>query len=322
MKKKKKVKLKKAGYIAIFGLIILILLIIFGIKKYQNYQYKQTDEYKLMNKGYTLEDTKILLNKLNHDEIISFLDQDYDENRVAFVTEKYFIFRNLDAYLSYQMKNKETEINDIIAIVNVHADHKWYQLDLKTDSTLNERMIVNKFYTLTNDYTPTNLKNISLDYSYGSDGENQLIDYAYDHFVDLWTAAHDAGYDLMVTSSYRNYKDQEDIYNYRKNTQGEKKADETAARPGHSEHQTGLVVDMTSKTEPSDTEFQNSEAYKWLQNNAYLYGFIERYPKDKTYLTGYSAESWHWRYVGIDIAKIIQDDTITFDEYYAYYIEK
>ena len=55
--------------------------------------------------------------------------------------------------------------------------------------------------------------------------------------------------------------------------------------------------------------------------NAYKYGFIERYPEDKTYITGYEPESWHWRYVGKEAAKIVHDENITYDEYYAYYIE-
>ena len=183
-------------------------------------------------------------------------------------------------------------------------------------------MNVNKFYTLSATYTPENLRNIELSYAYGEEGENKLIDYAYDKFLELWQAANEQGFYLMVTSSYRDYESQKEIYDYRVSTQGERKADETAARPGHSEHQTGLVIDMTSKTEPLADSFSNSEAYKWLKENAYKYGFIERYPEGKTYLTGYSPESWHWRYVGEEAAKLIHDEDITFDEYYAFYIEK
>ena len=68
--------------------------------------------------------------------------------------------------------------------------------------------------------------------------------------------------------------------------------------------------------------FDTSEAFNWLQENAYKYGYILRYPKDKEYLTGYDYESWHYRYVGEDIAKYIQDNNITYDEYYAFYLDK
>ena len=79
---------------------------------------------------------------------------------------------------------------------------------------------------------------------------------------------------------------------------------------------------MTSKTEPLADSFTDSEAYKWLKENAYKYGFIERYPEGKTYLTGYNPESWPWRYVGLEAAKTMHDEDITFDEYYAFYVEK
>ena len=206
--------------------------------------------------------------------------------------------------------------------MNVHANHKWYQLELNTNEDLGMLMNVNKFYALSETYTPENLKNIDLTYAYGEEGENKLIDYAYDKFLELWQAANDQGFYLMVTSSYRDYESQKEIYDYRVSTWGERKADETAARPGHSEHQTGLVIDMTSKTEPLADSFTDSEAYKWLKENAYKYGFIERYPERKTYLTGYNPESWHWRYVGLEAAKTMHDENITFDEYYAFYVEK
>ena len=67
--------------------------------------------------------------------------------------------------------------------------------------------------------------------------------------------------------------------------------------------------------------FENFDEFKWLEKNAYKYGFILRYPKDKEYLTGYEYESWHFRYVGKNAAKYIHENKITFDEYYAYFIE-
>ena len=263
-----------------------------------------------------------MLDKLSENSISSLINQDKNDTIVGLVKEKYFLEKNLDRYLAYIEEEEEDNLTDVVAIVNVNADHKWYEEELETDTSLNEQMIVNKFYALSEDYTPENLVSIPLDYSYGTEGENQLIEYAYDKFLDLWQAAHDEGFYLMVTSSYRDYASQKEIYDYRKATQGERKADETAARPGHSEHQTGLVVDMTSTTEPSATDFSESEAYKWLKEHAHEFGFIERYPADKEYLTGYSPESWHWRYVGIEAATVMHEENIIYDEYYAFYIAK
>ena len=322
MKKKKRLKLKKKVYYFGAFIVFLIVGILLGINYYNDYQYKQTNEYKLLEKGYSLEDTKTIFAKLSETEQQKLIDNDKDDKIISLLEQKYFLEKNLEDYKEYINKNNETDYAKVISIVNVHANHKWYQLELNTNEDLGMLMNVNKFYALSETYTPENLKNIDLTYAYGEEGENKLIDYAYDKFLELCQAANDQGFYLMVTSSYRDYESQKEIYDYRVSNWGERKADETAARPGHSEHQTGLVIDMTSKTEPLADSFTDSEAYKWLKENAYKYGFIERYPEGKTYLTGYNPESWHWRYVGLEAAKTMHDEDITFDEYYAFYIEK
>ena len=322
MKKKKRLKLKKKVYYFGAFIVFLIVGILLGINYYNDYQYKQTNEYKLLEKGYSLEDTKTIFAKLSETEQQKLIDNDKDDKIISLLEQKYFLEKNLEDYKEYINKNNETDYDKVISIVNVHANHKWYQLELNTNKDLGMLMNVNKFYTLSETYTPENLKNIDLPYAYDEEGKNKLIDYAYDKFLELWQAANDQGFYLMVTSSYRDYESQKEIYDYRVSTWGERKADETAARPGHSEHQTGLVIDMTSKTEPLADSFTDSKAYEWLKENAYKYGFIERYPEGKTYLTGYNPESWHWRYVGLEAAKTMHDEDITFDEYYAFYIEK
>lgn len=320
--KKKKLKLKKQVYYILAFIVFLVVAGILGMNYYNDYQYSKTTEARLISKGYTKEEAKKIEENLTESQLANFLEQEKNDYLIPLIEEKYFLKKNLDAYLEYIESEEEEDFKEVVAIVNTHANNKWYAMELETIDSLNEKMNVNKFYALKSDYIPQNMKNISLDYSYGTLGDNKLIDYAYDKFIDLVNAAKDEGYYLMVTSSYRDYESQKEIYDYRKSTQGERKADETAARPGHSEHQTGLVVDMTSKKEPSDVEFTESNAYKWLKENAHLYGFIERYPEGKTYITGYNPESWHWRYVGIDIATAMYNEQITFDEYYAYYIEK
>jgi len=320
--KKKKLKLKKQVYYILAFVVFIIVASVLGMNYYNDYQYSKTTEAKLIALGYSKEESNIIEEKLTEEQVNKILEQEKNDDLIPLIQEKYFLKKNLDTYIEYIESEEETDFKDVVAIVNTHANNKWYSKELETLESLNEKMNVNKFYALKSDYVPENMKNISLDYSYGTLGDNKLIDYAYDKFIDLVNAAKDEGYFLMVTSSYRDYESQKEIYDYRKSTQGERKADETAARPGHSEHQTGLVVDMTSKKEPSDVEFTESMAYKWLKENAHLYGFIERYPEGKTYITGYSPESWHWRYVGVDIATAMYEEQITFDEYYAYYIEK
>ena len=87
------------------------------------------------------------------------------------------------------------------------------------------------------------------------------------------------------------------------------------------EHQTGLALNISTRLKEGEETFEDTEAYTWLLDNAYKYGFILRYPKDKEDITGFAFEPGHYRYVGIDVATKIHEEDITFDEYYAYYLE-
>jgi D-alanyl-D-alanine carboxypeptidase len=121
---------------------------------------------------------------------------------------------------------------------------------------------------------------------------------------DLVAAAGKGGLDLMVSSAYRSYAYQEGLYNTYVRQQGQAVADTQSARPGHSEHQTGLAVDV----EPASRECEIEECFgdlpegKWVAANAYKYGFVVRYAKDKDHITGYIYEPWHLRYVGKPLA--------------------
>lgn len=155
-------------------------------------------------------------------------------------------------------------------------------------------------------------------YSYGT---QKLTKETYDAFINMYNKAKEQDIKLIINSSYRNYQNQENTYNELKKTYGTNRADNQAARPGHSEHETGLAFDIFTPGNTTTSNFEESNAYAWLKEHAQEFGFIERYPKGKEYLTGYNFESWHWRYVGVDIATKIKEEEITFDEYYAYYID-
>ena len=317
MAKRRKLK-KNVAYGGIIVIVLVIGLICFGVKKYKDYQYTKTYEYKFLQKGWDEKQTQDIL-KLYKNNLKDILKKDVNENIITLAKEKYFLYKNLDTYLEYIENNEDKSLTDVVAIVNVHANNAWYELDIKTDTSLNERMLVNKFYHLDENYLPDDIVSVSNKYAY--DG-NRLRQDAYDAFVDMWNAAMDNNIKLIINSSYREYEKQSSIYEDYKNWYGQTKADKLAARPGYSEHQTGLVIDVFSSDNQLSGTFKDSEGYKWLKENAYKYGYIERYPDGKEYLTGYEFESWHWRYVGKDAAKVIQNENITYDEYYAYYIEK
>ena len=177
-------------------------------------------------------------------------------------------------------------------------------------------MLVNKYHKLPEDYLPENLRVIKSLYNRGSNGK--LMEEVALAFEEMAAAALLDNITITNLSAYRSHDLQGRLYNGYVKRDGVKAADTYSARPGHSEHETGLCLDVNNI---NDT-FQYTEQYKWLVKNCYKYGFIERYPEGKEDLTGYKYESWHYRYVGKEIANYIHENNITFDEYYAYFIEK
>lgn len=120
---------------------------------------------------------------------------------------------------------------------------------------------------------------------------------------------------LYGGSGYRSYSTQSGLYNHYVKEDGKANADTYSARPGHSEHQTGLAIDIV--TSKGGFVYENYQEYKWLIKNSYKYGFILRYPKGKENITGYMYEPWHYRYLGTDIATEIHNLNITYEEYVA-----
>ncbi len=320
MTPKKHLKLKKkVMYIGLFSLTLIIFLINLGLHFYQNYKYKQTYEYKLITIGYTKEEATLLLKSFSEEEELKkILDQKKNEKLIQVIQEKYYMKKNLDRYLAYIEKNKDTSINEVVTLVNVHRDSDYYENTIEANLDKGILLNVNKYYYLSEEYIPEELEKISIRYAYAG---NNMISEANTAFYDLCKSAEQDGLTLIVNSSYRSYENQVNTYRSIKNAKGEREADKTAARPGHSEHQTGLSVDVFEKNNQSTLTFKDSEAYSWLKENAHNYGFIERYPEGKENITGYNPEAWHWRYVGTEVAKIIHDENITFDEYYAFYVE-
>lgn len=135
-------------------------------------------------------------------------------------------------------------------------------------------------------------------------------------FNQMFAAAAAAGQGFYVTSSYRSYNDQVATYNYWVSMSGQAGADTYSARPGYSEHQTGLVMDVAANGCVLDC-FGSTSQYRWFQQNAANYGFIQRYYAGSESVTGYKAEEWHYRYVGVAIAKDMKAKNIkTLEEYW------
>ena len=321
MAKKKRLKIR----IRAIEVLCYILIAIFttkyaishGIEIHKNYEYQKTDEYLLIQKGYKKEDVLEFQKELSQDNIDYLLEQDHNEDYTNIILSKYFKQKYFNDYIEYKLYHRKTTIEDTIAIVNTHASLGWYNEEYVSQNYNEYLVIANKFYKLPEDYQRDDLISTNLAYSYSGNKASKVVVEAFEEmYKDIQK---ELGVHLMINSSYRSYEYQEKLYNNYLRTSIQY-ADSHAARPGHSEHQTGLVLNISSQENPNDS-FDTSEEFEWLKNNSYKYGFIQRYPEDKKNITGFS-ETWLFRYVTPEVAKIIHDEEITFDEYYAFYIEK
>lgn len=309
---KKHIRMKKKFWV-LLGVVIAVIIGVISFKAY--YSYTHSTNYILKQKGYTEEQIdKVITNK----EIIKeMLNRDYNMYLVDIMTSKYFLSKNLDKYIEYKTKYNNTSYSDVIAIINVHANLDWYSKTNATDLTKENLILVNKFHYLEEDYEIEDLVDMSVRYAFN---DKKIKKEVYDAFKSMANAAKKEGLTIVANSTYRTYQYQEKTYNNYKTSKGKVYADNYAARPGFSEHQTGLAIDVSTLKNTADS-FEETDEFKWLQDNAHEYGFILRYPKGKESLTGYNYESWHYRYVGEKVAKQIKNEGITFDEYYAYYVE-
>jgi D-alanyl-D-alanine carboxypeptidase len=127
-----------------------------------------------------------------------------------------------------------------------------------------------------------------------------------------------SGAQLTVVSPYRSYPDQVEVYNRWVRQLGQAQADRQSARPGYSEHQTGLAVDIDTAV---DQGFGSTPAGQWLAANSWRYGFILRYPADPALeqITGYEYEPWHFRYVGVELATEMHEEGVpTLAQFFGY----
>lgn len=219
----------------------------------------------------------------------------------------------LDRYLAYQLNNKELEETQIIKDVNMNLDQIPYEYRLPSKNTNTEKVLVNKYYYLDENYVPDNLETIDTKYA---SSNMRLVKPAKEAFESLSKKAQEENLQIIAMSTYRSYQYQVNLYNRYAKEDGVEKADTYSGRPGHSEHQTGLAVDVYNKKE-NYTNFGKTKEYEWMQQHAHEYGFILRFPEGKEKETGYEVEEWHYRYVGVEIATYIKEHNITLEEYYA-----
>ena len=316
-------KVKKFNYVK-FGIFIFVVVLILTsitigiVALVKHIKYTKTYEYRLLQVGYSKDDVSTINNKLNDQEKEFLINKKYDSDSLEFLKEKYFIFENFDKYIAYKIEKKEIDNSRIVAIINTEVNVDWFEFEKKTDTSKGSLMLVNRLYGLDSDFEVEDLVSIPSKYAYsGKKISNSIMD----DLIAMCDAASEDGYTLVVSNAYRSYKEQKKLYNEYADSYGKSYADEFVARPGHSEYETGLSLDL----EPYGKSYKNpksSDEYIWLEENAYKYGFIFRYTSEKEDLTLFPEDVWRLRYVGEDAATIIYNEGICFEEYYAYFVKE
>lgn len=264
--------------------------------------------------------------KYNYDQMINLMSfADLEDFKV--LTDNKFTYAAIKPYLNIKgmifkdlPKYVESNLEPITAVLSqsypfINAKNKptnEYQI-LQPENTL---VLIKKGFVIPKEYEPKDLTipNIPI----APDTENKKL--RKDAALALENMYQDAlkeDYQLVLNSGYRSYESQTEIYEEYFKKYDEVTAAGLVAKPGSSEHQLGLGVDLTSQSviDKKRLVFGDTNEYRWVVKNAYKYGFIIRYPKDRSSLTGTANEPWHLRYVGKKAAKIIYDNNWVLEDY-------
>lgn len=295
--RKRKIRIKWKNLIS---LLAFTFLLIFGVTEIAiciGKVVSSPKEKKIEVKKKKISKSDEKLNKLNNiDKKINYFNYDYT-----------------DRYIKYKKDNKDLDNEQIIKNVNMNLDYEPYTNITKAKNLNTNKILVNKYYSLDEKYEPDNLETISKQYALEG---MELVHDAKIAFEEMAKAAKKENLNIIAMSTYRDYNYQVKIYNQYVKADGQEKVDTYSGRPGHSEHQTGLAVDVYNG-KVNYTKFETTKEFAWMNKHAHEYGFILRFPKDKIEETGYTYESWHYRYVGKNEAKYIKENNISFEEYYA-----
>lgn len=265
----------------------------------------------LLEKNYTPLEINNIFEYLNDTNIQQLSNSEYIELG-DYVKVSNVEVDKIARYKKYQNQNN-TSYEETVTKVNIGLDKDFYE-EIKTiENPDSYTVLVNKYRALPEDYIPMDLTFLSIN------PNMKLRKNAAEAYEKLQNAALLDQVIIIPFSTYRTKDYQNTLYTNYINRDGQKQADTYSARPRHSEHETGLAVDIRSNT-LIDNLTEND--YKWMLNNSYKYGFIVRYAYATSAITGYMEEPWHLRYVGTEIASDIHEKNLTFDEYYDLYLKE
>lgn len=329
----KKIELKKASVALLLSLIIVIGGLIGFVLTQKNDQESQQSETnipkpeqdvslsdELIALGYPRNLVETLTN-VAIDKAKFLITLPYDEENIYILLDPYAKIDNFDRYKNYLKDTNtdytvESDVYKVVLFVNNNRDYPFYENTTVIKDPDNILVIVNKYYYLDENYRPNDLITLS-NFSTLSGREGTI--YGREEAVNAFEKMNQAmqeqiGKHVEVSTAFRDYAFQNQLYTSYVNESGIEEADKVSARPGHSEHQTGLTFDCRADN-GSLEEFYSSQQYQWLQSNAYKYGFIQRYKNNIIDITGYNTEEWHYRYVGVEAATAIYEQNISLEEY-------
>lgn len=220
-------------------------------------------------------------------------------------------------YIEYSILNPDLEFEKAILNVNIGLDIPFYS-DIRIIAEPDRiDVLVNKYHKIPDDYEPV-LEELPAELC-AKKGEMQYLrSEAKEAFERMHRDALELGLNITAFGTYRSIRLQYDIWNYKVNLgRSIEDVDRLNSRGGHSEHHTGLAVDVIKNS----YMVEDTEEFEWYKDNAHKYGFIIRYPKGKEHITGYKYEPWHLRYLGEELATNIYESGLTYEEYYAVHIE-
>ena len=269
----------------------------------------------LIDKGYSNSNINLIFEHGSNEDILKFAKREKIKYLEEFYSIKYAKIKYYDRYVAFSNETGEDEKTTVL-FVNLGMDKDDYVDAIEVDK-FSYDMLVNKHYVMDKDLVASDL--IKIDDKYTNGDDHFASSKAVSAFVKMSDDALKDGYELVINSSYRSYLHQEELCDEFRKLYGNSYVEKYVAKPGYSEHQTGLAFDIGSR---NSNVFANSKEYKWMLENAHKYGFILRFSKDKKDITGFKEEPWHYRYVGVDIAKYIYENNISFEEYYAIFLDK
>ena len=216
-----------------------------------------------------------------------------------------------ERYDAYSLLNPSMSVEDVVWRVNANLDKPKYEYDVPASGYDDPYIIVNKYYTVPEDFRPPDLQSFDGFLMRSETGKA---------YTEMRNAAAAEGYSIRAVSAYRTVEYQRNLYNSYLAGDAFENVERYSARPGHSEHHTGMAIDLFGSTDGL-RNFQYTPEYPWVKENCHKFGFIIRYTETGEEITGYEFEPWHIRYVGTAVSTDMKLKHIdTYEEYYAKYL--